>query len=89
MKSLEVCVLSTTTTCTSAPELFSNTIDTFVVSNNIGIGTIVGSAMFNILVIIAASGVVAHEPLVVDWRPMMRDISFYIASIVLVLIFFR
>lgn len=73
----------------SAPELFSNISDTFTYSNNIGVGTIVGSAMFNILIIIAASAVVAPEPLHIDWKPFARDVTFYVLSIVLVFIFFQ
>lgn len=72
----------------SAPELFSNTVDTFAFENSIGVGTIVGSAMFNILIIIAAAAVVAPEPLKIDWRPFARDVTFYSASIALVLILF-
>lgn len=72
----------------SAPELFSNTVDTFAYENSIGVGTIVGSAMFNILVIIAAAAVVAPEPLKIDWRPFARDVSFYCGSIGLVFLFF-
>ena len=38
--------------------------------NNIGVGTIVGSAMFNILIIVALSAAATDRPLVVDWRPV-------------------
>lgn len=72
----------------SAPELFSNTVDTFGSSNSIGAGTIVGSAMFNILVIIAGSAIFSTEELRVDWRPMVRDIVFYSISIACIMIFF-
>lgn len=72
----------------SAPELFTNVMDTFGTSNNIGIGTIVGSAMFNILIIIAAAGVCTTSVLLVDWRPLFRDISFYTVSIISMLLFF-
>eukprot|EP00808_Paulinella_micropora_P004974 g78400.t1 len=73
----------------SAPELFSNVIDTFFTENSIGVGTIIGSAMFNILIIIAASGVVATKPLEIDWRPLLRDIFFYLVSMVAIFLFFR
>lgn len=33
----------------SAPELFTSTVDVFIFQSNVGIGTIVGSAVFNIL----------------------------------------
>lgn len=72
----------------SAPELFSNIVDTFFTQNSIGVGTIIGSAMFNILVIIAASGVFAAKPLLIDWRPLLRDIFFYLCSIGGIMAFF-
>jgi len=73
----------------SAPELFTSLTDVLVFESSIGIGTIVGSAVFNILVIIACSGAFAVETLVIDWRPFMRDCSFYAFSILLLLIFIK
>ena len=40
----------------SAPELFTSLIGTFVAQSNVGIGTIVGSAVFNILFVLGACG---------------------------------
>ena len=71
----------------SAPELFTSVMDTFVFTNNVGIGTIVGSAVFNILVIIALSAAVSTEDLLIDWRPFVRDCVFYTVSIALTFIF--
>lgn len=51
-----------------------------------GIGTIVGSAMFNILVIVAMSAAAAKQTLVIDWRPLVRDCAFYGLSLVLMTI---
>jgi Ca2+/Na+ antiporter len=42
---------------TSAPELFVNVIGTFITEGDIGIGTIVGSAVFNILAVAACCGI--------------------------------
>lgn len=36
---------------TSSPELFVNMVGTFITDGNIGVGTIIGSAVFNILAI--------------------------------------
>lgn len=44
---------------TSAPELFVNVIGTFITEGDIGVGTIVGSAVFNILAIAACCGIFA------------------------------
>lgn len=72
----------------SAPELFTSVADTFGTSNNIGIGTIVGSAMFNILIIIALSAMYAGQTLDIDWVPVARDVFFYSFSVALLAIFF-
>lgn len=73
----------------SAPELFTSLTDVLLFESSIGIGTIVGSAVFNILVIIACSGAFALETLIIDWRPFVRDCSFYAFSILLLLIFIK
>lgn len=44
---------------TSAPELFVNVIGTFVTSSDIGIGTIVGSSMFNTIGVASIGGLAA------------------------------
>ena len=63
----------------SAPELFTSVGDAFGPENSIGMGTIVGSAMFNILVIVALSSAVAGGTLNIDWRPVVRDCGFYVS----------
>lgn len=45
----------------SAPELFTSVMDTFIFTSNVGVGTIVGSAVFNILVIIAVSAAASKQ----------------------------
>ena len=47
----------------SAPELFTSVIGVFIAKNDVGIGTIVGSAVFNILFVIAACAFAAKEAL--------------------------
>ena len=55
-----------------------DTADTFAgESEGFGMGTIVGSAMFNILVIVALSAAATTEVLTIDWRPVCRDCGFY------------
>jgi len=72
----------------SAPELGTSMVDTFVYQSSIGIGTIVGSAVFNILVIIAAAGIFCGDALEIDYKPLLRDSFFYSVSITLLLVFF-
>ena len=72
----------------SAPELCIAFIAVFrgTTHGEIGAGTIVGSAIFNILVIIGASAVFKTAHL--RWQPVIRDLSFYSASIALLLFAF-
>lgn len=44
---------------TSAPEFFVNVIGTFITESDIGIGTIVGSSMFNTLGVASLGGLFA------------------------------
>ena len=71
----------------SAPELF---VALFAVlkpgeHQAIGIGSIVGSAIFNLLVIIGAAAYVRKATL--TWQPMLRDLLFYTAAVVLLVLF--
>jgi K+-dependent Na+/Ca+ exchanger-like protein len=72
----------------SAPELMVALLALFKVGEqqSIGAGTIVGSAIFNILVIIGASAIFKKAYL--TWQPVVRDILFYSISIVMLLAFF-
>lgn len=44
---------------TSAPELFVNIIGTFITQSDIGIGTVVGSSLFNTLGVASLGGLAA------------------------------
>ncbi|CAK9005813.1 Sodium/potassium/calcium exchanger 2 (Na(+)/K(+)/Ca(2+)-exchange protein 2) (Retinal cone Na-Ca+K exchanger) (Solute carrier family 24 member 2), partial [Durusdinium trenchii] len=65
----------------SAPELFSSFIGVFVAKNDIGFGTIVGSATFNVLFVIALCAFVTGN-LTLSWWPLTRDCVYYCLSIV-------
>ena len=68
----------------SAPELFTSIMGVFVSKNDIGFGTIVGSAVFNVLFVIAMCAFVVPN-LKVTWWPLARDcISYCIGIIALV-----
>ncbi|XP_070537961.1 sodium/potassium/calcium exchanger 3-like isoform X2 [Ptychodera flava] len=64
----------------SAPELFTS-VAGVAQETDVGVGTIVGSAVFNILIIIALSAALAGKVLNLDWRPLARDSIFYALSI--------
>ncbi|GAA6097701.1 sodium/potassium/calcium exchanger 3 [Tachysurus ichikawai] len=65
----------------SAPELFTSLIGVFITKGDVGVGTIVGSAVFNILVIIGVCGIFAGQTICLTWWPLFRDSVFYIISI--------
>ncbi|XP_028286960.1 sodium/potassium/calcium exchanger 1 [Parambassis ranga] len=72
----------------SAPELFTSLIGVFIAHSNVGIGTIVGSAVFNILFVIGMCALFSREVLHLTWWPLFRDVSFYIFGLILLIIFF-
>ncbi|XP_040018890.2 sodium/potassium/calcium exchanger 1 isoform X1 [Gasterosteus aculeatus] len=72
----------------SAPELFTSLIGVFIAHSNVGIGTIVGSAVFNILFVIGMCALFSREVLHLTWWPLFRDVSFYIVGLILLIIFF-
>uniref|UniRef100_A0A3Q3EV74 Solute carrier family 24 member 2 n=1 Tax=Labrus bergylta TaxID=56723 RepID=A0A3Q3EV74_9LABR len=72
----------------SAPELFTSVIGVFVSHSNVGIGTIVGSAVFNILFVIGMCAVFSKEVLNLTWWPLFRDVSFYIIGLLMLIYFF-
>ncbi len=65
----------------SAPELFVSIIALVRPGGHedIGVGTIVGSALFNLLVIVGAAAVVKNA--VIAWQPVIRDLLFYAIAI--------
>merc|ERR1719375_1744059 len=67
----------------SAPELFTSLVATFLIVNEGGVGAIIGSAIFNILVIVGATGFIAckDQSLKIWWYPLSRDCFFYSLSI--------
>ncbi|XP_054474556.1 sodium/potassium/calcium exchanger 1-like [Anoplopoma fimbria] len=72
----------------SAPELFTSLIGVFVSHSNVGIGTIVGSAVFNILFVIGMCAIFSREMLHLTWWPLFRDVTFYILDLIMLIVFF-
>ncbi|XP_056456955.1 sodium/potassium/calcium exchanger 3-like [Gadus chalcogrammus] len=69
----------------SAPELFTSLIGVFITKGDLGVGTIVGSAVFNILVIIGICGIFSGQSIILSWWPLFRDSVFYILSILVLI----
>jgi Ca2+/H+ antiporter len=67
----------------SAPELFTALVTIFVEPGEQGVGTIVGSAVFNICVIIGLTSLGAGQVLQLWWYPLTRDSAVYAVSILM------
>ncbi|KAL4639955.1 sodium/potassium/calcium exchanger 3 [Arapaima gigas] len=65
----------------SAPELFTSIIGVFVTKGDVGVGTIVGSAVFNILCIIGVCGIFAGQAVRLSHWTLLRDSAFYTLSV--------
>lgn len=61
----------------SAPELFTSLLGVFVAESDVGFGTIVGSAVFNVLFVIGLCAIFAKQTLELTWWPLARDCSYY------------
>ncbi|CAH1261618.1 SLC24A3 [Branchiostoma lanceolatum] len=66
----------------SAPELFTSIIGVFIAKGDVGLGTIVGSAVFNILFVIGLCGLFAGIIVPLTWWPLFRDTAAYLVSII-------
>jgi Ca2+/Na+ antiporter len=67
---------------TSAPELFISCIGTFITEGDIGVETIVGSAVFNVLAVPACCGILTRTSIQLKWWPITRDCIFYGLSVI-------
>mmetsp|Transcript_24180 Transcript_24180/g.36775 ORF Transcript_24180/g.36775 Transcript_24180/m.36775 type:complete len:628 (+) Transcript_24180:528-2411(+) len=70
----------------SAPELATNFVSTFQESE-LGIGTIVGSAVFNVLFVIAMCSLLAKTTLTLTWWPLFRDATYYAITLIVLALF--
>nr|XP_006824937.1 PREDICTED: sodium/potassium/calcium exchanger 3-like [Saccoglossus kowalevskii] len=70
----------------SAPELFTSVIGVFIAKGDVGVGTIVGSAVFNMLVIIGLCGLFAGQVVPLNWWPLFRDSIIYSLAVVALLL---
>uniref|UniRef100_A0A665WMT4 Solute carrier family 24 member 4b n=1 Tax=Echeneis naucrates TaxID=173247 RepID=A0A665WMT4_ECHNA len=71
----------------SAPELFASIIGVFITHGDVGVGTIVGSAVFNILCIIGVCGIFAGQVVMLTWWAVFRDSFYYTLSVVALIAF--
>lgn len=70
---------------TSSPELIISCVGTFITEGDVGVATIVGSAVFNILAIPACCGLFTRHAIQLDAWPVSRDCIFYGFSVFLLM----
>ena len=73
----------------SAPEFFTSLVGVFFARNAVGFGTIVGSAVFNILFVVGVVGLLAKHTLLLTWWPLFRDTFFYTIALGTLIGFFQ
>ena len=56
--------------------------------SQVGFGTIVGSAVFNILFVVGMCAFFSRKVLDLDWFPLCRDCAWYTFDLVMVYLFF-
>ncbi|XP_041987136.1 sodium/potassium/calcium exchanger 4-like [Aricia agestis] len=66
----------------SSPELFINCVGTFVTEGDLGVGAVVGSAVFNVLAVPACCALVAGRVIELDWWSVSRDCMMYAVAVV-------
>lgn len=71
---------------TTTPEFFTNVIGTFITESDVGLGTIIGSLMFNTLGVAAIASLAASKPVQLDWWPITRDCGLYCANLLLLIV---
>ena len=71
----------------SSPELSTNLVATFL-GSDVGFGTIVGSAVFNVLFVVGICAVLTNKEMRLNEWPIMRDSFFYMIAVGLLAIFF-
>jgi len=72
----------------SAPELFTSLVGTFISKSQVGFGTIVGSAVFNVLFVIGMCAIFSTGQLKLTWWPFARDVMYYGFSLFILTMFF-
>ncbi len=72
----------------SAPELFTSFMGVFASGSDVGFGTIIGSAVFNVLFVIGMCAMFSKELLTLTWWPLFRDCTYYLISLIVLAVFF-
>ncbi|KAG7201482.1 hypothetical protein KM043_004241 [Ampulex compressa] len=68
-------------TASCFPELFVNVVGTFLTESDLGVGTVVGGAVFNTFATPACGALSALHGIPLEWRILSRDCVIYIISV--------
>ncbi|CAF2091016.1 unnamed protein product [Rotaria magnacalcarata] len=71
---------------TSASEFFTSIVGVFFVKSDIALGTILGSAVFNVLFVIALCALISTTVCELDAYPIVRDAGFYCIAVIILFI---
>jgi len=69
----------------SGPELATAVIGVFVAKDDIGVSGVIGSAVFNITLVIAVCALAAETVLYLNWYSVVRDCTCYLICIIVLL----
>ncbi|XP_077514386.1 sodium/potassium/calcium exchanger 5-like [Amblyomma americanum] len=73
---------------TSAPELFSSVFGLFVTEGDIGVSTVLGSAVFNIVGVTGIIGLIIWKKTVdISWYPVTRDCIMFAVTVLALVVF--
>lgn len=73
---------------TSAPELFSSVFGSFVSEGDIGVSTVLGSAVFNIVGVTGVIGLIVWRKTVhISWYPVTRDCLMFAVTVLALVVF--
>ncbi|XP_018304322.1 sodium/potassium/calcium exchanger 3 [Mycetomoellerius zeteki] len=73
-------------TASCFPELFVNVVGTFLTESDLGVGTVMGSAVFNTFATPACGALSAIQAIPLEWRILTRDCIIYVISVVVLVI---
>lgn len=72
----------------STPKLLGFLIGVFITHDNVDFGTVAGSAVFNVSFVIGLCALFSRQVLHLSWWPLLRNVSFYIFDLIVLIIFF-
>ncbi|XP_020283761.1 sodium/potassium/calcium exchanger 3-like [Pseudomyrmex gracilis] len=73
-------------TASCFPELFVNVVGTFLTESDLGVGTVMGGAVFNTFATPACGALSALHAIPLEWRILTRDSVIYVISVAVLVI---